>query len=39
MMWPAVARRYHDVFAPLVGEYGMVGSPLLVGAGRQSRVA
>ncbi len=51
MMWPAVARRYHDVFAPLVGEYGMAGeygmvgeygmagAPLLAGAGRQSQVA
>jgi hypothetical protein len=39
MMWSAVARRYHDVFAPLLSDYGMVGAPVLAGAGVRSQVA
>jgi hypothetical protein len=39
MMWSAVARRYHDMFAPLLSDYGMVGAPVLAGAGVRSQVA
>ena len=39
MMWSAVAKRYHDVFAPLLSDYGMVGAPVLAGAGVRSQVA